>query len=338
MHRYPTRCGEEGWSGRPPRNLLLSGEPKNERGEAGWGAVEGQTGVPAEGTARAKAVRPNPPGTGCWERASGRTGGWRGPAARPWGRSPHPLPARAPQGPPRRSQPALPARGSRGRPGASNGLRGPGSGEWSPAALMCGRPARRQLLPPRRPRAPIDTHQAAGGRGRPLPPGASARSFRGLPRWGWRRATRGGGAPPGGRPGLLSAARRSPLTLSNLSIPAPVLVPRPHPLPRRALSFPARSLRLSLSGSWGGPVSRPRWEAVAFVRSLGPVALRPPALTPPPLCRPSCRSEPGSPRWLLWGQSQGQGDQDGANEALGGKTGGAPPQKSPSEIKIKITL
>nr|CAI9713936.1 unnamed protein product [Rangifer tarandus platyrhynchus] len=34
---------------------------------------------------------------------------------------------------------------------------------------MCGRPARQQLVPPRRPRAPIDTHQAAGGRERPLP-------------------------------------------------------------------------------------------------------------------------------------------------------------------------
>lgn len=62
-----------------------------------------------------------------------------------------------------------PARWSRGRPGASNGLPGPRSGERSPAALMCGRPARRQLVPPRRPRAPIDTHQAAGGWERPLP-------------------------------------------------------------------------------------------------------------------------------------------------------------------------
>nr|XP_023408259.1 uncharacterized protein C1orf127 homolog [Loxodonta africana] len=41
-----------------------------------------------------------------------------------------------------------------------------------PAALMCGRPARRQLVPPRRPRAPIDTHQAAGGREPPPPPRA----------------------------------------------------------------------------------------------------------------------------------------------------------------------
>lgn len=103
-----------------------------------------------------------------------RVGASEGPAAWPVGSGPaSPLgpqaAARSPQGPPRRSQ-ARPALAVVARPaGASNGPPGPSSGEWSPAALMCGRPARRQLVPPRRPRAPIDTHQAAGGRERPLP-------------------------------------------------------------------------------------------------------------------------------------------------------------------------
>ena len=140
----------------------------------------------------------------------------------------HPTAARLPQGPPRRSQPR-PARSvvarPAGRPGASNGLPGPRSGEWSPAALMCGRPARRQLVPPRRPRAPIDTHQAAGGRERPLlrapltvvpgPPalGVGARA-------GWTRggATRGGTFGPAPAR-LLSASLGSPASpVSSVSV------------------------------------------------------------------------------------------------------------------------
>lgn len=243
MHRYPTRCGETGWSGRPPRSLLLSGEPKNERGG-------GRThGCPAEGTARAKASRLDRPTD---RELAVRTGhGANGGRTRGVG-SPHPLPARPPQGPPPRSQLAPPALGSRGRRGASNGLRGPGSGEWSPAALMCGRPARRQLVPPRRPRAPIDTHQAAGGRERPLPraplPGRSGASRAG----GRRRATRGGGRPAGGRPGLLSAAGGSALALSHLSLPAPVLVLRAPSAPILPRSR-SPALRVGVSGTTDQP-------------------------------------------------------------------------------------
>lgn len=130
-----------------------------------------------------------------------RAGASEGPVAWPVGSGsasplgPQPAP-RSPQGPPRRSQ-GRPARAVVALPaGASNGPLGPSSGEWSPAALMCGRPARRQLVPPRRPRAPIDTHQAAGGRERPLPwapltvvPGPPARQVGA----GWLS----GGAPPG---------------------------------------------------------------------------------------------------------------------------------------------
>lgn len=233
-------------------------------------------GCPAEGTARAKASRLDRPTD---REPAVRTGHGANGGRTRGVRSPHPLPARPPQGPPPRSQLAPPARGSRGRPGASNGLRGPGSGEWSPAALMCGRPARRQLVPPRRPRAPIDTHQAAGGREQPPPPGASARSFRGLPRGGAAAGDAGRGSPrrgssPGSSPPL--GARRS---LSPISRSLPLSWFRG---PRRPLSFPALGLRLSASGSRGRRISRPIREALAFVRSLGPVAWRPPVPPTPP--------------------------------------------------------
>lgn len=129
-----------------------------------------------------------------------RAGASEGPVAWSVGSGPAsplgPQPAaRSPQGPPRRSQ-ARPALAVVARPaGASNGPPGPSSGEWSPAALMCGRPARRQLVPPRRPRARIDTHQAAGGRERPLPR-APLTVFRGPPR-GWWGPENVGGRPPG---------------------------------------------------------------------------------------------------------------------------------------------
>ena len=65
---------------------------------------------------------------------------------------------------------------------------------------MCGHPARWQLVPPRRPQATIDTHQAAGGRERPLPrvpltvvPGPPALR-------GWGLAGCGKGRPAGGPP------------------------------------------------------------------------------------------------------------------------------------------
>lgn len=159
-----------------------------------------------------------------WSGPSWLSWGFRGAAARPVASDPAlplgPQPARAPQGQPRRSQ-ARPTRAVVVRPaGASNGPPGPSSGEWSPAALMCGRPARRQLVPPRRPRAPIDTHQAAGGRERPLlrapltvvPGPPVLRVGAGCMRGGAPRRGTSGPAPAR----LLSASPRSPLTPRNL--------------------------------------------------------------------------------------------------------------------------
>lgn len=105
------------------------------------------------------------------EAAEGRVG-------RPAPASPEPAPAR----------PVVAAAGRLAGRGRLMG-RPPRSGELSrPAALMCGRPARRQLVPPRRPRAPIDTHQAAGGREPPPRPSA--------PRPGRLRRPRRDPAPP----------------------------------------------------------------------------------------------------------------------------------------------
>lgn len=145
------------------------------------------------------------------ERASGRAGASGGPAAWPAGSGPASPPARGPPG------------HRRGRLGGAS-LAPPAVVEAAghlmgrqaefrgvvPAALMCGRPARRQLVPPRRPRATIDTHQAAAAGSTPSP-GRLCRSFRGLPSRAGGGALEAEGAPAG--PPLLSAARapRTPL-------------------------------------------------------------------------------------------------------------------------------
>lgn len=133
---------------------------------------------------------------------------------------------------------------------------------------MCGRPARRQLVPPRRPRAPIDTHQAAGGRERPLlrapltvvpgPPalGVGARA-------GWTRggATRGGTFGPAPAR-LLSASLGSPASpVSSVSVSLSLsLSPS-----SGSVSFYTSYFSVSPCPSLGRTAQPPQ----AFVRSLG---------------------------------------------------------------------
>ena len=195
---------------------------------------------------------------------------------------------------------------------------------------MCGRLSRRQLVPPRRPRAPIDTHQAAGGRERPLPPGASD-GCSGASRAGggagarWTR----GGAPRGGTfgpaPARLLSASPGSLRLSPVSL----CLSRPlfrFRFPLHLLSLCGLSLLVSVSPSLPiqvlGETGQPSQAGgCGLCPQPGTVALQPPTprlhfLAAGSLGVPGGTSgDKGKAR----GTSPGTQDRDkgGGNEALG---------------------
>lgn len=136
---------------------------------------------------------------------------------------------------------------------------------------MCGRPARRQLVPPRRPRAPIDTHQAAGGREppqRPLPR-APPTGEQGPPAPGGGAGRAGwGGAPRLGPPGCVHPAPLRPFRLgpdsgplSPPSCPSSAVGAPLHASPSlslsRALPGTAQPPRAGSCGLWASGASRP---------------------------------------------------------------------------------
>lgn len=192
------------------------------------------------------------------ERASGRAGASGGPAAWPAGSGPASPPARGPPGHRRGrlggaslAPPAVVEAAGHlmGRPAEFRGV--------VPAALMCGRPARRQLVPPRRPRATIDTHQAAAAGSTPSP-GRLCRSFRGLP----SRAGRGRAGGGRGARGA-SAPLRCPRSPDSSHLPLPLCGLRVslHPLSPRPSPSPSLPLSVQISGRTGHSPGR---EAVAL--------------------------------------------------------------------------